>query len=231
MGFSDHRSSTLDPRCVRRSAHRGRQLCRRPGLQVPLVRDTDHRRRDDSGAQVRGGPARARTALRVVPRPRAARDRRGAREPDRRRRVRELVDGLRLDDQTLERVERLHLDVQLLDERHRQRAKVRKIAARDDHVDGRAVLARFRHRALHFGREKRHERIALEETRLAAAGPDRRVPRERVRVQLLAGTHDDDRDPPAIDRDPARRPFAPRGLQARERAGAAARGGSAARPP
>ena len=93
----------------------------------------------------------------------------------------------RLHDEAVERVERLDLDVEFLDQRHRHRAQIRKVAAGDDRADRGAVVCALGHRALDLRREERHERVALEQPRLAAVDPTSNPKRTNARRAACPG--------------------------------------------
>ena len=114
------RRASAGPSAVRLPPHRSR---RGPHRIVSTSSRAPERGREHRRLRVAHHGAGGRPLPRRIPRARAARNRRGAREADRRRRLAELLHDRRLHDQSLERVERLDLDVELLDERHRQRPR------------------------------------------------------------------------------------------------------------
>ena len=96
------------------------------------------------------------------------------------------------DIESLQRVERLDLHVELFDERHGQRSQVREIAAGHNAVDGDPVLlAHDRHAVLDLRREVRDQGVALEQL-IVEAGDGMVSPLDAAGVQDLSAPRDDD---------------------------------------
>jgi hypothetical protein len=122
-------------------------------------------------------------------------------QPQRGRRLREAI-GSRTADrvETLCGIERLDFQIELLDERHRQRSQIGQITTRDRPLDDCAVAASDACDTLpQFRREMRDEGIPLQHFRPGSHGTDGVLPRECPAEQLLTVSHDGDCGPLSVE--------------------------------